>query len=48
MLCSPEPAKLQLEAKCFEKIKNLKFLIIGNANICGGFEYLSNGLRLLE
>ena len=48
MLCSPEPAKLQLEAKCFEKMTNLKFLIVGNVDICGSIEYLPNELRLLD
>ncbi|XP_065630768.1 disease resistance protein RUN1-like [Quercus suber] len=48
MICSPERAKLQLEAKCFEKMKNLKFLIVGNVDICGSIEYLPNELRLLD
>ena len=29
-------------------MKNPKFLIVGNVDICGGFEYLPNGLRLLD
>ncbi|KAF3960862.1 hypothetical protein CMV_014460 [Castanea mollissima] len=29
MIVSPEPMKLQLEASCFEKMKNLKFLMVG-------------------
>ena len=48
MLHSPEPTKLQLQAKCLEKMKNLKFLIIDNVDICGGFKYLPNDLRLLD
>ncbi|KAF3944659.1 hypothetical protein CMV_028902 [Castanea mollissima] len=32
MIISPEPTKLQLEAKCFEKMKNLKFLMDSYAN----------------
>ncbi|KAL4636710.1 hypothetical protein ACB092_03G027600 [Castanea dentata] len=48
MICSPERAKLQLEAKCLEKMKNLKFLIVNNVDICGGIGYLPNELRLLD
>ena len=48
MLRSPEPAKMQLEANCLKTMKNLKFLIIGNVDFCGGLEYLPNGLRLLD
>ena len=48
MLVSLEPTKLQLEAKCFEKMKNLKFLRVGNVDICRGLEYLPNGLRVLD
>ena len=48
MLVSPEPTKLQPEAKCFEKMKNLKFLRVGNVDICRGLEYLPNGLRVLD
>ena len=48
MIVSPEPKTLQLEANCFEKMKNLKFLIVGNIDICRGVEYLPNGLRLLD
>ena len=48
MIVSPEPTKLQLKANCFEKMKNLKFLIVGNVDICRGVEYLPNGLRLLD
>ncbi|XP_030958565.1 disease resistance-like protein DSC1 [Quercus lobata] len=48
MIYSSERAKLQLEAKCFEKMKNLKFLIVGNVDICGSVEYFPNELRLLD
>ncbi|XP_030958559.1 TMV resistance protein N-like [Quercus lobata] len=48
MICPPKRAKLQLEAKCLEKMKNLKFLIVNNVDICGGIEYLPNELRLLD
>ena len=47
-MCSPKRAKLQLEAKCLEKMKNLKFLIVNNVDICGSIEYLPNELRLLD
>nr|XP_023922363.1 TMV resistance protein N-like [Quercus suber] len=48
MICTPEGAKLQLEAKSLEKMKKLKFLIVANVDICGDIEYLSNELRLLD
>nr|XP_023874309.1 disease resistance-like protein DSC1 [Quercus suber] len=48
MIVPPEPTKLQLEANCFEKMKNLKFLMVGNVDICKGLEYLPNGLRVLD
>ena len=48
MRVSSQPTKLQLEANCFEKMKNLKFLIVGNVDICRGFEYIPNGLRVLD
>ena len=48
MIVFPEPKTLQLEANCFEKKKNLKFLIVGNVDICRGVEYLPNVLRLLD
>uniref|UniRef100_A0A7N2L5G2 TIR domain-containing protein n=1 Tax=Quercus lobata TaxID=97700 RepID=A0A7N2L5G2_QUELO len=48
MICTLERAKLQLEAKSFEKMKKLKFLIVANVDICGDIEYLPNELRLLD
>ena len=48
MICTPEGAKLQLEAKSLEKMKKLKFLIVANVDICGEIEYLPNELRLLD
>ena len=48
VIVSPKPTKLQLEANCFEKMKNLKFLMFGNVDICKGLEYLPNGLRVLD
>ncbi|XP_050277880.1 disease resistance protein RPV1-like [Quercus robur] len=46
MLCSPE--NVQLKADFLKKMKNLRLLIISNAHVCGGIEYLPNGLRLLD
>ena len=48
MICSPESSKIQLEPKCLEKMKNLKFLMVSNVDICGDLEYLPNGLRVLD
>jgi len=48
MVVSLKPKTLQLEANCFEKMKNLKFLIVGNVDIYRGVEYLPNELRLLD
>ena len=39
---------MPIEAKAFEKMKNLKFLIVRNVHICEELEYLPNGLRLLQ
>ncbi|KAF3950740.1 hypothetical protein CMV_023543 [Castanea mollissima] len=47
MICTLERAKLQLEAKSFEKMKKLKFLIVANVDICGDIEYLPNELSKL-
>ncbi|XP_065629453.1 disease resistance protein RUN1 [Quercus suber] len=48
MLCSPEPTTVQLEAKVFKEMKNLKFLIVRNVKILRGLEYIPSGLRLLD
>ncbi|XP_050278303.1 disease resistance protein RUN1-like [Quercus robur] len=48
MIISPEPTKLQLKANCFEKMGNLKFLLVSNVDTCGDLEYLPNGLRVLD
>ena len=48
MIVSPRPTKLQLEANCLEKMKNLKFLMVGNVDTCKGLEYFPNGLRVLD
>ena len=48
MIISHEPTKLQLEANCFEKMRNLKFLMVGNVDISGDLEFLPNGLRVFD
>ena len=48
MICSVEPSKIQLEPKCLEKMKNLKFLIASNVKICADLENIPNGLRVLD
>nr|XP_023914306.1 TMV resistance protein N-like [Quercus suber] len=47
-ICSLEPSKMKLEPKCLEKMKNLKFLIVSNVDICRGLKYLPNELRVLD
>ena len=39
---------MELEPKCLEKMKNLKFLIVSNVDICRGLKYLPNELRVLD
>ena len=48
MLHSPNPITVQLHAKAFKTMENLKFLIVRNVHICEEFKFLPNGLRLLE
>ena len=48
MINSPEPSKLKLEPKSLEKMKNLKFLMVSNVDICRGLNYLPNELRVLD
>ncbi|XP_030959236.1 TMV resistance protein N-like [Quercus lobata] len=47
-IISPEPTELQLKANCFEKMGNLKFLLVSNVDTCGDLEYLPSGLRVLD
>ena len=47
-LDSPNPVTVQLHAKAFKKMGNLKFLIVRNVLISEKLEYLPNGLKLLE
>ena len=39
---------MPIEAEAFENMKNLKFLIVHNVQICEELKYLPNGLRLLQ
>ena len=48
MLHSPNPITMQLHAKAFKRMKNLKFLIVRNVHISQRLKYLPNKLRLLE
>lgn len=48
MLRSSKPITVQLEAKAFKQMKNLKFLIVDDLRTCGQLTYLPNGLRLLD
>ncbi|KAG7945167.1 hypothetical protein I3843_15G138900 [Carya illinoinensis] len=43
-----EDCKTQLSTKAFAKLKNLRIFINRNASFCGGLEYLSNKLRVLD
>ena len=48
MCCSPQLIMVPIEAEAFENMKNLKFLIVHNVQICEELKYLPNGLRLLQ
>ena len=49
ILRSPEPVTMKLQGEPFERMKNLKFLLVENVHIfCEEFQYLPNGLRILE
>ena len=39
---------MPIEAKAFEKMKYLKFLMVHNVRICEELKYLPNGLTLLQ
>ncbi|XP_050243019.1 disease resistance protein RUN1-like isoform X8 [Quercus robur] len=45
---SPNPITVQLHAKAFKKMENLKFLMVRNVLISKELKYLPNGLKLLE
>nr|XP_023911119.1 disease resistance-like protein DSC1 [Quercus suber] len=48
MWCSPNPITVQLHAKAFKKMENLKFLMVHNVLISKELNYLPNELKLLE
>jgi hypothetical protein len=48
VLRSPKPVTLQVHAKAFKRMENLKLLIVHNVRICEALECLPNGLRLLD
>ncbi|KAL4645148.1 hypothetical protein ACB092_02G215400 [Castanea dentata] len=48
ILRSPEPVTMKLQDEPFESMKNLKFLFVENVHFREEFQYLPNGLRLLE
>ena len=48
ILHSPKPVTMKLQGKPFERMKNLKFLLVKNVHICEEFKYFPNGLQLLE
>ncbi|KAL4642307.1 hypothetical protein ACB092_02G006500 [Castanea dentata] len=48
MWCEPEPITVSLKALAFEKMENLKFLIVKNVQNSEELKYLSNELRLFE
>ena len=48
MLHSPNPITIQLHAEAFERMDNLKFLVVHNVQVSKELKYLPNGLRLFE
>ena len=48
MCCSPQLITIPIEAKAFEKMKYLKFLMVRNVRICEELKYLPNRLTLLQ
>ena len=48
MCHSPDPITVQLHAKAFKMMENLKFLMVRNVLISKKLKYLPNGLKLLE
>ena len=48
MCCSPQLITIPIEAKAFEKMKYLKFLMVRNVRICEELKYLLNRLILLQ
>ena len=48
MLHSSDPITVQLHAKAFKKMENLKFLMVRNVLISEELKYLPNGLKVFE
>ena len=48
MLHSPQPVKVQLHTEAFKKMKNLKFLIVENVDICEPLKFLPYSLIFLK
>ena len=48
MLHSLNPITIQLHAEAFERMDNLKFLVVHNVQVSEELKYLPNGLRLFE
>jgi hypothetical protein len=48
MLHSPQLEMVQLHPEAFERMKNVKFLMVHNILIDEPLKYLPNGLRILE
>ncbi|KAK9949805.1 hypothetical protein M0R45_005317 [Rubus argutus] len=48
MIQLPQPEEIRLSAKCFSKMKNLKFVINCNASLSGDVDYLPNELRFID
>ena len=48
MLRSPQLVEVQIAAEAFERMKNLKFLIIENVHICEALKNLPNSLILFK
>ncbi|KAK7829092.1 disease resistance-like protein dsc1, partial [Quercus suber] len=48
MCYSPQLIRMPVDAKAFEKMKYLKFLMVPNVCICEELKYLPNGLTLLQ
>ena len=44
----PQSVKVQLHTEAFKKMKNLKFLIVKNVDICEPLEFLPHGLIFLK
>ena len=48
MLHSPQPVTVQLHAKAFKRMENLKMLMVDNIHIPEPLKYLPNGLKFLK